>query len=76
VRLVREVGGTVTVDPDGTKPGRGAYVCGDAVCLERGLRGDRLARALGAPCRLAAQVMENVVEHARRRDAMARASVK
>ena len=45
VRLVR-AHGVVTVDARGVRPGRGAYVCADAPCVERALRPGRLAHAL------------------------------
>lgn len=44
-RIVRLGDGSAALDPAGTAPGRGAYVCGSA-CLDRG-RG-KLARALRA----------------------------
>lgn len=43
VRLVRRPGGAVVRDPVGS--GRGAYVCEDAACMERALKGRRLAHA-------------------------------
>ena len=43
VRLVRRPGGAVVRDRIG--PGRGAYVCEDAACVERVLKGGRLAQA-------------------------------
>jgi predicted RNA-binding protein YlxR (DUF448 family) len=46
VRLVRSSDGTVVLDPRGDAPGRGAYVCRDAACLQRARR--RLAGALRA----------------------------
>ncbi|MGH2378185.1 MAG: RNase P modulator RnpM [Candidatus Limnocylindria bacterium] len=47
VRVVRAAGtGTLSVDARGKAAGRGAYVCADAACLERGLTEGSLARAL------------------------------
>lgn len=46
VRLVRLADGSVEVDPDGKKSGRGAYLCGVSECWEGGLKGDRLERVL------------------------------
>ncbi|MGH7393087.1 MAG: YlxR family protein [Candidatus Rokuibacteriota bacterium] len=43
IRLVRRPGGAVVRDPAG--PGRGAYVCDDPACMERALKGGRLAQA-------------------------------
>jgi len=42
LRLVRR-SGTVVHDPKG--PGRGAYVCDDPACMQRALKGGRLAQA-------------------------------
>jgi predicted RNA-binding protein YlxR (DUF448 family) len=72
VRLVRADGGAVVVDVNGRMPGRGAYVCADAGCLERGLRRDRLAHALRGPCRVTADLGAAVLAAAGARDAAAR----
>lgn len=45
LRLVRDIEGTIQVDPEGRQPGRGAYVHKRAACLEAGLTDRRLARA-------------------------------
>jgi predicted RNA-binding protein YlxR (DUF448 family) len=45
--VVRAAGiGTLGVDLRGKASGRGAYVCADDACLERGLAEGSLARAL------------------------------
>lgn len=46
LRLVRAATGAVTVDARAAQPGRGAYVCVDAACVERALKPGRLAHAL------------------------------
>lgn len=46
IRVVRTGAGDVVVDPGGKISGRGAYVCPDRDCPDRGLREGRLARAL------------------------------
>ncbi len=38
--------GALAVDLRGKAPGRGAYLCPDEACLERGLRDGALGRAL------------------------------
>jgi len=43
VRLVRRPDGAVA--PDAVGPGRGAYVCDDPACMERAVKGGRLAQA-------------------------------
>ena len=50
VRLVRGRDGVVVADPLGVTPGRGAYVCPDASCLERALGRARLGHAFRNPC--------------------------
>jgi hypothetical protein len=41
--------GTVVVDSGVPSPGRGAYVCPDTACLERGLSRGRLGHAFKKP---------------------------
>lgn len=50
VRLVSGRDGRVAVDPRGTAAGRGAYVCPDEACVERGLQRARLSHAFKKPC--------------------------
>jgi predicted RNA-binding protein YlxR (DUF448 family) len=52
VRLVRRPDGVVVVDTEGSRPGRGAYVCAQPGCTERALKAGRLAQAFRAACRL------------------------
>lgn len=44
-RIVRDADGSVSYDPKGNKPGRGAYVCSHE-CFEKALTGGKLQRAL------------------------------
>ena len=47
MRVVRSAGtGELAVDPRGKASGRGAYLCADPACLERGIREGSLGRAL------------------------------
>lgn len=46
IRVVRAPDGTVSLDPVGKKPGRGAYVCPDAGCLQRAIKQRQLERVL------------------------------
>jgi len=48
IRMVRTSDGRVAIDPTGKMPGRGAYLCWSADCLQRGLKDKRLSRALRA----------------------------
>lgn len=49
IRVVRSPEGEVSLDPVGKKPGRGAYVCRSAVCLNRAIRQRQLERQLETP---------------------------
>jgi len=60
VRIVRTPDGTVEIDPTGKKSGRGAYVCPDAVCLDKAMKSKVLAAALHM------QIPEDVVERLRK----------
>ena len=42
IRLVRTDGNTVEIDPSGHKSGRGAYLCPNEDCWEKGIAGKRL----------------------------------
>jgi hypothetical protein len=64
VRLVRREDGRLAVDRAG--PGRGAYVCADAECAERALRGGRLGAALRGSV---VGALEPALVNAMRRDA-------
>lgn len=46
VRIAATPEGSVQIDPTGKLPGRGAYVCGDGVCVQQGLKRGRLEYAL------------------------------
>jgi predicted RNA-binding protein YlxR (DUF448 family) len=45
-RIVRSPAGTVAYDPTGKAAGRGAYLCGQPVCLELAVRRGSIQRAL------------------------------
>ena len=46
IRLVRISNGSVEVDTDGKKAGRGAYLCQAQECWEVGLKGNQLEHTL------------------------------
>lgn len=46
LRVVRSPEGEVSLDPNGKKPGRGAYCCYSADCLKRALKQGQLDRQL------------------------------
>jgi predicted RNA-binding protein YlxR (DUF448 family) len=56
VRLVRAGDGTVTVDERGRMAGRGAWICANGPCVERGLVRERLAHVFRKPCRVPAEL--------------------
>ncbi len=45
VRIVRNNAGVVSIDPGGKAPGRGAYICPTAACLEHARKSKALERA-------------------------------
>ena len=46
IRVVRAPDGTLSMDPVGKKPGRGAYVCRQEACLTRAIKQKQLERQL------------------------------
>ena len=46
IRVVRAPDGTLSMDPIGKKPGRGAYVCRSEECLKRAIKQKQLERQL------------------------------
>ena len=46
MRVVRDISGVVSVDGSGKLSGRGAYLCANDKCLNRGLRGSYLENRL------------------------------
>ncbi|HEU4370028.1 MAG TPA: YlxR family protein [Methylomirabilota bacterium] len=61
VRLVRRADGVVAVDGGAALPGRGAYVCAAAGCVERALKTGRLAHAFRTACRLGEELQFTVL---------------
>ncbi len=49
IRIVRTPDGEVRVDPSGKQSGRGAYICPQAVCLQKAIKGKRLEKNLQVP---------------------------
>ena len=56
IRVVRSPEGDVSLDFNGKKPGRGAYVCHNAECLKRAEKSKALSRAFGV------MIPQNVME--------------
>ena len=49
LRVVKSPEGEISLDSTGKKPGRGAYVCRNAACLQRAVKSRQLERALEHP---------------------------
>jgi predicted RNA-binding protein YlxR (DUF448 family) len=49
LRVVRAPDGAISIDASGRAQGRGAYICRDAVCLDRALKKNAFARVLKHP---------------------------
>lgn len=49
LRVVKSPEGEISLDTTGKKPGRGAYVCRSATCLQRAAKTRQLERALETP---------------------------
>ena len=47
VRIVRAPDGSVSLDFNGKKPGRGAYICKNATCLHKAQKARRIEQNLG-----------------------------
>ena len=48
VRVTLKDDGSLTVDPTGKLPGRGAYLCKDEKCIKTELKAHRISRGLNA----------------------------
>ena len=49
IRVVRSPEGDISLDFRGKAPGRGAYICKSADCLQKALKSRALERAFSAP---------------------------
>ena len=47
IRIVQSALGEISLDKIGKKPGRGAYICNDSVCLKKARKAKRLEKAFG-----------------------------
>jgi len=45
IRVVRNIEGEINIDLVGKRPGRGAYICRSADCLEKAIKAKRLEKA-------------------------------
>lgn len=60
VRVVKSPEGEISLDLTGRKPGRGAYVCRSAACLQAARKARRLERAFA--CAIPAEVYDRMEE--------------
>lgn len=58
IRVVRSPEGEISIDRIGKKPGRGAYLCDDATCLQRAKKMHAVEHAFS--CRIDASVYEQL----------------
>jgi hypothetical protein len=58
LRIVLLPEGDIVVDPTGKKPGRGAYVCKNDVCIEEARKAHRFDKGLHKP--VAADIIEKL----------------
>ena len=58
IRVVRAPDGTLSMDPVGKKPGRGAYICRDVACLKKVRKSGRVARSL--ECEITPEVYDRM----------------
>jgi len=61
-RLVRRADGSVAADPTGKAPGRGTYLCDQAVCREPRRLAEGVQRALGVT--ISPELLSAEVTHA------------
>ena len=61
IRIVRNQTNEIIIDESGKKPGKGAYICDSIECLEKGIKGNALKRALEV------DVPEEIYENLRER---------
>ena len=46
IRIVRNQANEISIDESGKKPGKGAYICDNIECFEKGIKSKALKRAL------------------------------
>ena len=60
IRIVKNSEGILSVDLTGKKPGRGAYICRDAQCLEKAIKSKRVNKNLET--NVSAEIYDNLKE--------------
>ena len=59
VRIVKNKTGEISLDPDGRKPGRGAYICLSGECAANAKKKKALARVFS--CKVEDEMYESIV---------------
>lgn len=60
IRVVRNKDNEISIDLNGKKPGRGAYICRDNACLEKAVKTKRLERNL--ECKISEEIYDKLKE--------------
>ena len=60
IRVVKNKENEISIDLNGKKPGRGAYICRDSVCLEKAVKTKRLERNL--ECKINDEIYDKLNE--------------
>lgn len=60
IRVVKNKENEISIDLNGKKPGRGAYICRDRACLEKAVKTKRLERNL--ECKINDEIYDKLKE--------------
>jgi len=60
IRVVKNKDGQISIDNTGKKPGRGAYICNDSMCLKQAIKANRFSRAF--ECKIEPEIFDKLVE--------------
>lgn len=60
IRVVKNKENEISIDLNGKKPGRGAYICRDIACLEKAVKAKRLERNL--ECKISDEIYDKLKE--------------
>ncbi|MEG2017321.1 MAG: YlxR family protein [Clostridium sp.] len=58
IRVVKNKDNEISIDLNGKKPGRGAYICRDSACLEKAVKTKRLERNL--ECKISDEIYDKL----------------
>lgn len=60
IRVVKNKENEISIDLNGKKPGRGAYICRDIACFEKAVKTKRLERNL--ECKISDEIYDKLKE--------------